>query len=77
MYLDKDIPRKSFDFDQIASGKYELDVSAVGYQHAGYQFTLTKPINSYMGTVQIDMALPSIHCGGNITETNTPVAAPH
>ena len=24
MYLDKDIPRKSSDFDQIASGKYEL-----------------------------------------------------
>jgi hypothetical protein len=60
-----------FDFDTIQSGKYELDATVLGFQHARYQLTVLKPTNSCKRALRIEMVIPSLRCGGEIRETKT------
>jgi hypothetical protein len=62
-----------FDFDGIEAGKYELDATANGFQHARYQLTVLKPTNSCKHALRIGMVVGGIHCGGDIRETNAPL----
>jgi hypothetical protein len=64
----------AFDFDQIASGKYEIDLSASGFAPASYQLTLSKPISSCKRALRVEMIISGIHCGGDIRKTNKPLA---
>jgi hypothetical protein len=66
-----------FDFDLTQSGKYELDAAAPGFQHARYQLTVSKPIDSCKHALRIDMAVGGIHCGGDIREMKNPLRQKH
>jgi hypothetical protein len=66
-----------FDFDAIQSGKYELDATVPGFQHARYQLTVLKPTDSCKHALRILMVVGSIHCGGDISETKTPLRRKH
>jgi hypothetical protein len=62
-----------FDFDGIEAGKYELDATAKGFQHARYQLTVLEPTDSCKHALRIEMVVGGIHCGGDIRETNAPL----
>jgi len=62
-----------FNFDSIQSGKYELDAAVAGFQHARYQLIVSNPTNSCKHAQQVQMAVGSIHCDGDIRVTNRPV----
>jgi hypothetical protein len=66
-----------FDFEAIQPGKYELDAKIPGFQPARYQLTLSKPTNSCKHALRIEMEVGSIHCGGDIHETKSPLARTH
>ena len=63
-----------FDFDGLQAGKYELDATAQGFQHARYQLTVLKPTNACKHALRIEMVVGGIHCGGDIRETNAPLS---
>jgi hypothetical protein len=60
-----------FDLGGIQAGKYELDATATGFQHARYQLTVLKPTDSCKHALRIEMVVGGIHCGGDIRETNS------
>jgi hypothetical protein len=66
-----------FDFGALRAGKYELDATMSGFQHAQYQITLSKPSNSCKHALRVEMAVGSIHCGGDIRETKKPLSRKH
>ena len=66
-----------FDFDVKEPGKYELDAEVPGFQHARYQLTLPKPTDSCKHALRIEMAVVSIHCGGDIRETKNSIRRKH
>ncbi len=64
-----------FDFDVMQPGKYELDASLAGFQHARYQLTLSKPTHSCRHALRVQMAVGSIHCEGDgIRVTEQPLS---
>ncbi len=66
-----------FDFDVLQAGRYELDATMSGFQHAHYQITLSKPSKSCKHALRVEMAVSSIHCGGDIRETKKPLSRKH
>lgn len=56
-----------FDLSIEKTGKYDVDIYVPGFQHARYQFTLGTPRRSCTKQLKIEMAVASIHCGGDIT----------
>jgi len=64
-----------FDFDVMESGKYELDATASGFNHAQYQMTLASPSRSCEHALRVEMEIGSIHCKGDtIRETKNPLS---
>lgn len=66
-----------FDFGTLPSGEYQIDVAAIGFPSGRYKLTLAKPAQSCAKALQIEMAVGSIHCGGDIRETNKPLPTKH
>jgi hypothetical protein len=55
-----------FTFDSLQQGDYELDATAVGFQHARYKVKLQRPTNSSKKVIRVELAVGDVHCGGNV-----------
>lgn len=63
-----------FDFDVKQPGKYELDATLAGFQHAQYQLTLSNPTSACKGALRVRMDIGRVHCEGDgIRETKHPL----
>jgi hypothetical protein len=64
-----------FDFALNRPGKYDLDATLEGFQHARYQLTLSKPTSSCKEALRVRMDVGSAHCeGGGIERTAHPLS---
>jgi hypothetical protein len=55
-----------FRFDSLKEGAFELSATAPGFQAAKYNFFLRHPTMHWNRSLQIELAVGLVHCGGGI-----------
>lgn len=61
-----------FRFDSLKEGEFELSATAPGFQSARYRVLLQHPLMRWNRSLQIELAVGAVHCGGDIRIVRQP-----